>query len=148
MHRLNAENEKLKNAMKDESGARLPFAAPTLWWMNGKTALKNTKEVTNATRFGGWGISKDEIDEIGDGWPEVPPHWELHDLTNDKGGDYSAYLTRQAWVAPIARRYRWYDNKSQTNVLCYLAVMTNERILLPHGPVVLSVKSLTGLDLD
>jgi hypothetical protein len=126
----------------------LPFAAPTLWWMNGKPALKNTKEVTNPTRFGGWGISKDEIDDIGEDWPEIPPHWELHNLTNDKGGDYSAYLTRQAWVAPIARRYRWFDGKSQTNILCYLGVMTKERVLLPHGPVVLSVKSLTGLDLD
>jgi hypothetical protein len=140
--------DKLKNAMKDESGIKLPFAAPTLWWMNGKPALKNTKEVTNPTRFGGWGISKDEIDDIGEDWPEIPPHWELHDLTNDKGGDYSAYLTRQAWVAPIARRYRWFDGKSQTNILCYLGVMTKERVLLPHGPVVLSVKSLTGLDLD
>jgi hypothetical protein len=140
--------DKLKNAMKDESGIKLPFAAPTLWWMNGKPALKNTKEVTNPTRFGGWGISKDEIDDIGEDWPEIPPHWELHNLTNDKGGDYSAYLTRQAWVAPIARRYRWFDGKSQTNILCYLGVMTKERVLLPHGPVVLSVKSLTGLDLD
>lgn len=140
--------EKLKNAMKDESGVKLPFAAPTLWWMNGKAPLKNTKEVNNPTRFGGWGISKDEMDEIGADWPEIPPHWELHNLTNDQGGDYSAYLTRQAWVAPIARRYRWYENKSQLNILCYLAVMTAERVLLPHGPVVLSAKSLTGSDLD
>jgi hypothetical protein len=140
--------DKLKNAMKDESGVRLPFAAPTMWWMNGKANLKNVKEITNPTRFGGWGISKDEIDEIGEAWPDTPPHWELHDLTNNEGGDYSAFLTRQAWVAPIARRYRWYENKSQTNVLCYLGVMTKERVILPHGPVVLSVKSLTGLDLD
>ena len=69
--------DKLKNAMKDESGAKLPFAAPTLWWMNGKANLKNVKEITNPTRFGGWGISKDEMDEIGNDWPEVPPHWNV-----------------------------------------------------------------------
>jgi hypothetical protein len=140
--------EKLRNAMKDESGVKLPFAAPTMWWMNGKTALKNVKEINNANRFGGWGISKDEIDEVGTSWPDVPEHWQLHDLTNNEGNGYSAFLTRTAWVAPIARRYRWFDNKSHTNILCYLAIMTAERVLLPHGPVVLSAKSLTGVDLD
>jgi hypothetical protein len=140
--------EKLKNAMKDESGVKLPFAAPTLWWMNGKPALKTVKEINNASRFGGWGISKDEIDDLEADWPEVPEHWQLHDLTNNEGNGYSAFLTRTAWVAPIARRYRWFDNKSQLNILCYLAVMTRERVLLPHGPVVLSAKSLTGVDLD
>lgn len=139
--------EKLKDAMRDTSSVKLPFSAPTMWWMNGKAALKNTKEINNASRFGGWGITKEEVDDMAD-WPGAPEHWQLHDLTSNEGNNYSAYLTRTAWVAPIARRFRWYENKSQVNILCYLSVMTRERVLLPHGPVVLSAKSLTGVDLD
>jgi hypothetical protein len=145
--------DKLKNAMKDDGSVKLPFDAPTLWWMNGKTALKNVKEVSNATRFGGWGISRDELDGLYN-WPETPSHWQLFpDLVNGQGGTYAAYLTRTVWVAPIARRSGWFvdkegKGKSSVNILGYLAVWTPEKVLLPHGPVVLSAKSYTGMDLD
>jgi hypothetical protein len=146
--------EKLKNSMKDNSTVRLSFAAPTMWWMNGKMALKNTKQVEDATRFGGWGITRDEVDNFGSELAEVPTYWQLHpDLSNNSGGSYSAYLCRTAWVAPIARRYGWFTDKSgrsgsKLNVLCYLATMQQDRTLLPYGPVVLSAKSLTCVDLD
>ena len=145
--------DKLKNAMKDESGVKLPFAAPTMWWMNGKTALKSVNEVVNATRFGGFGISKEEIDNFGSDLVEIPSYWQLHDnLTNNEGKTYAAYLCRTAWVAPIARRSAWFENngksRSSLNVLCYLAVLQQDKSLLPYGPVVLSAKSLTCLDLD
>jgi hypothetical protein len=146
--------DKLKNAMKDESGVKLPFAAPTMWWMNGKPALKSTKQVEDATRFGGWGISKEEIDGFGSDLAEVPSYWQLHeDLANGQGKTYSAYLCRTAWVAPIARRSGWfeYDGKSRSaiNILCYLALFTQRGApLAPFGPVVLSAKSFTGVDLD
>lgn len=146
--------EKLKNAMKDESGVKLPFAAPTMWWMNGKAALKSVKQIEDATRFGGWGISKEEIDNFGSDLAEVPSYWQLHDdLTNGQGNTYSAYLCRTAWVAPIARRYGWFEfdgkSRSAVNVLCYLALyQQKDAPLMPFGPVVLSAKSFTGLDLD
>lgn len=144
--------EKLKNAMKDDSGVKLPFATPTMWWMNGKTALKSVTQIADATRFGGWGISKEEIDGFGSDLVEVPSYWQLHDqLTNNEGKTYAAYLCRSAWVAPIARRYAWFENngksRSSLNILCYLATATKEG-LIPFGPVVLSAKSLTCLDLD
>jgi hypothetical protein len=145
--------DKLKNAMKDEGSLKLPFDAPTLWWMNGKTALKNVREVTNATRFGGWGISRDELDGLYN-WPETPTHWQLNDdLANGQGRTYAAYLTRNVWVAPIARRSGWFVDregrgKSSVNILGYMATWTPEKVLLPHGPIVLSAKSYTGLDLD
>jgi hypothetical protein len=145
--------EKLKNAMKDEGSVKLPFAAPTLWWMNGKPALKNVKEIKDASRFGGWGISRDEIDGFGGDFAGTPDHWQLHeDLVNGKGGNYAAYLTRTVWIAPIARRYAWFEyegrGRSAVNILGYMAVWTPEKVLLPHGPVVLSAKSMTTLDLD
>jgi hypothetical protein len=145
--------EKMKNAMKDESGVKLPFAAPVMWWMNGKTALKSVAQVTDATRFGGWGISKEEVDGFGSELPEVPTYWQLHEeLTNGQGSSYAAYLCRTAWVAPIARRSAWfeYDGKSRSklHVLCYLATYQQDKPLTPFGPVVLSASSLTGLDLD
>src|SRR5690349_5681227 len=145
---------KLKNSMKDSSSVKLPFAAPTMWWMNGKPALKNTKQIDDATRFGGWGITKDEVDNFGSELAEVPAYWQLHeDLVNGSGGSYAAYLCRTAWVAPIARRYGWFTDKtgrsgSKLNVLCYLATMQPDKTLLPYGPVILSAKSLTCLDLD
>jgi hypothetical protein len=143
---------KLKDAMKDESGAKLPFAAPLMWWMNGKTALKNM-DINDPTRFGGWGISKEDVDNFGEELPALPPTWKLHDnLTSGKGNSYSAYLTRTAWVAPIARRFGWFEHdgksRSKLNVLCYLAVVQPDKTMLPYGPVVLSVGSLTTLDLD
>jgi hypothetical protein len=145
--------EKLKNAMKDESGIKLPFAAPTMWWMNGKATLKALREITDARRFGGWGISKDEIDNFGSDLAEIPAQWVLHEeLTNNEGGTYAAYLCRTAWVAPIASRRGWFErdgkSRSKTNILCYLAILQPDKTLLPYGPVVLSASSYTGLNLD
>jgi hypothetical protein len=145
--------DKLKNAMKDESGVKLPFAAPTMWWLNGKPALKSIKQIDDATRFGGFGISKEEIDNFGSELAQIPDYWQLHeDLTNGKGDTYSAFLCRTAWVAPIARRYGWFEfdgrSRSAVNVLCYLALMQSDKTLMPYGPVVLSAKSFTGIDLD
>ena len=145
--------DRLKNAMKDEHGVKLPFAAPTMWWMNGKTALKSVTQITDATRFGGWGINKDEIEGFGSELADVPSTWQLFDeLSSGKGASYSAYLCRTAWVAPIARRSGWFNNdgrnRSKVHVLCYLAVLQQDKSLIPYGPVVLSASSLTGLALD
>lgn len=142
----------LKDSMRGENGVKLPFSAPTMWWFNGKPALKNVKEIATAQRFGGWGISKEEIDGFSD-LPELPSNWQLRDdLTNGKGETYSAFLCRTAFVAPIARRWGWFDfdgkSRSAVNILCYLAVMQQDKSLLPWGPVVLSAKSYTGNDLD
>ena len=77
--------EQLKDTMKDNSGVKLPFAAPTMWWMNGKAAFKNEASITDARRFGGWGVSKEEIDELG---IQPAPSWVLTDLTNAKCDSY------------------------------------------------------------
>lgn len=144
--------EKFKNAMKDEHGVKLPFAAPTMWWMNGKIALKSVAQIEDTTRFGGWGINKEEVDNFGSELPEVPSYWQLHDnLTSSTGTSYAAYLCRTAWVAPIARRHAWFENdgksRSKIHILGYLATASKDG-LIPYGPVVLSASGLTGIDLD
>ena len=141
--------EQLKDTMKDNSGIKLPFPAPTMWWMNGKAAFKNESSITDARRFGGWGVSKEEIDELG---IKPAPSWTLTDLTNAKGDSYQAYICRTAWVAPIARRFAWFENegkwRTSLNVLCSLMLRNKEGEFLPYGPVVLSAKSFTGSALD
>lgn len=141
--------EQFKGSMSDNKGVKLPFPAPTLWWMNGNAAFKNTKEIEDARRFGGFGISKEDIEEQG-----IPAAqtWKLHDLTNTKGDQYAAYLCRTAWVAPIARRFAWFENegkwRSSLNILAYLAIMDANKKFTPYGAVILSAKSFTGNALD
>jgi hypothetical protein len=141
--------EELKGAMNDQSGIKLPFPAPTLYWYNGKTDFMNVKEITDPRRFGGWGVSKEDLDNLG----VLPsPAWKLHDLTNKDAKPYQAYLFRSAWVAPIARRSAWFENdgksRSSVNILAYLALRNKEGAFLPYGAVVLSAKSYTGLTLE
>lgn len=139
----------VKDAMKDASGVKLPFPAPTMWWMNGNTAFKNEPAIVDARRFGGFGISKEEIDELG---IQPAPSWQLHDLTNAKGEAYQAYLCRTAWVAPIARRFAWFENegkwRTSLNILAMLYIKNQASEMKQYGAVVLSAKSYTGTDLD
>ena len=142
-------SDELKDGMKDNSGVKLPFAAPTMWWLNGKAAFKNEAVITDARRFGGWGISKEEVDELG---VQPAPSWTLQDLTNAKGDTYQAYICRTAWVTPIARRFSWFENegkwRTSINVLSMLFLRNKEGAFLKYGPVVLSAKSFTGTALD
>jgi hypothetical protein len=141
--------EELKGAMSDQSGVKLPFAAPTLYWYNGKTAYKDDEEIKDARRFGGWGIDKEALEEQG-----LPPSpaWKLHKLSSAKGDSFEAYLFRSAWVAPIARRHAWFENegksKSTVNILSYLALRNKEGKFLPYGAVILKASSFTGVTLD
>jgi hypothetical protein len=142
--------DELKGGMNDKSGIKLPFPAPTLYWYNGKTEFMTVNEITDPRRFGGWGVSKEDIDNLG---VAPSPAWKLHDLTNKDAKQYQAYLFRTAWVAPIARRSAWFENegasaKSSLNILAYLALRNAEGKFMPYGAVVLSAKSYTGLALE
>jgi len=140
----------LQGSLRDNKSVKLPFGAPQLWWSNGKTELASVNEIEDARRFGGFGISKEDIDDqLSMINPELPYHWKFfEDLVNHDGKTYSAYMTRTAWVAPIVRRYRWVSfegkNKSQVEYLCYLAVMTQDKKLNPWGTVVISGSSYSG----
>ena len=55
-------NDAAKGSLSGQSSAvPLPFTAPEMWWKNGETALGNVKEIKDARRFGGWGVSKEEL---------------------------------------------------------------------------------------
>lgn len=141
--------DEMKGAMSDNSGIKLPFPAPVLYWYNGKTDFKNVAEITDPRRFGGWGVSKEDLDNLG---IAPSPAWKLHDLTNKESKSYQAYLFRSAWIAPIARRSAWFENegksRSSVNILAYLALRNAEGKFLPYGAVVLSAKSFTGIALE
>jgi hypothetical protein len=156
MSRLqNASNaEALQGSMKNNNGGiKLPFPAPILWWKNGNPELADTEEITDARRFGGWGISKEDVDEQ---LPNtvLPANWKYFEaLRNNEGKTYSAFLARSAWVAPIDRRYTWvtFEGKSSSkvNYLCYLAVRGKDKNeLMPWGAVVLTASSYSGKALD
>jgi hypothetical protein len=145
-------NEAAKGSLSGQNvGVPLPFAAPEMWWKNGEVALAGMKEIKDPRRFGGWGIGKDEIDNMDSPLPPLPEDWNLFEMTNAKGKSYEAFLVRSAWVAPIARRHGWftYEGKSSSrvNYLCYLATIKDKKVL-PWGTVVLSAKSFAGIDLD
>lgn len=146
-------NEAAKGSLNTaNAGVPLPFAAPELWWKNGETALGQVKEIKDARRFGGWGLSEEALENQPGPMPPLPEAWQLFDLTNSKGKDYKAYLLRTIWVAPIARRYGWFEFEgkasSRVNYLCYLGTFSQGAPVVPWGPVVLSAKSFAGIDLD
>src|SRR5512146_2144891 len=101
------------NPLASQSNSvQLPFVAPTLYWYNGKPALADTEEVKDARRFGGWGSDAVKLHEIAAQLPSIPSNWKLFEnLKNGEGKTYSAYLVRSVRVAPIARRWRFTENK-------------------------------------
>ena len=101
--------KELQGSLTNNQSVKLPFGAPQMWWSNGKPALLSVNEIQDARRFGGFGVSREDVEaQAGQIPAELPYNWKLFDdLTNTKGATYSAYLSRTAWVAPIARRYRW-----------------------------------------
>jgi len=150
-----ANAEALQGSMsRNDGGVKLPFAAPILWWKNASTELADTQEIKDVRRFGGWGISKEDVDEQRDQLPpELPATWKMFEsLRNQEGGSYAAYLARSVWVAPIDRRFVWktYEGRSRSkvNILCYAAIMSPEKKLLPWGPVVLNGSSYSGKAID
>ena len=146
-------NDAAKGSLNGTNGGvPLPFPAPEMWWKNGEAALGSLKEITDARRFGGWGISKEGLDNLPGPIQPVPADSVLFELTNSESKIYEAFLTRQAWVAPIARRYAWFEyngkSASRVNYLCFLGMFKKGEPIQPWGAVVLSAKSYAGIDLD
>lgn len=141
----------VQGSMQTGQGVQLPFVAPLLWWKNGETALTKTAEITDARRFGGWGVSEEEIVNAG---MELPNNWNMFELSGSKGNDYNAYLARFVYVAPIDRRFAWFQKPetgswvSKLNILAYMGEMTAEKKMIPWGPVVLSAKGYSGQHID
>jgi hypothetical protein len=145
-------NDAAKDSMKGATaGVPCPYPAPEMYWRNGDTSLSAIKEISDARRFGGWGIDKKATNQLVGVPEQFPSTWELFEgLTGKTSGEtYDAYMTRSAWVAPIVRRYRWNDfsNRSEVQYLCYFAE-TVEKVMTPWGFVIVSAKSLDTKVLD
>ena len=125
--------------------AKLPFAAPTIWWMNGDAS---SKALGGVSYYGGWRMSADELPEglvIPNGFTKIE--------TASRGGkEYAALEGRAVLVAPFVRRKAWRDSETgarsahyepglrqHMQVLAYMATK-QEKTITPWGPVVLSVK--------
>lgn len=147
------QNQDLKDAvqgsMDSNQGVQLPFVAPSMWWKNGEAALKPTQEIKDARRFGGWGISEEDV---ANNSLELPNTFSLFEM-NGNNGNYNAYLARFVYVAPICRRFVWFQKPdgnwtSKLNVLVYMAEMKPEKELVQWGPVVISAKGFSGKYID
>jgi len=150
MSRLDSKHkEALHGSMDTSQGIQLPFVAPTLWWKNGETALKSTKEIKDARRFGGWGISEEEI---ADNSLKIPNVFQLLEM-NGTNGTYNAYMSRWVYIAPVCRRFSWFqkpDGKwlSKLNILAYMGTPMQDKSIEPFGPVVVSAKGYSGKYID
>lgn len=141
--------ESLRGSMDTNQGVQLPFVAPMMWWKNGEAALRSTKEIKDARRFGGWGISEEEIANAS---LELPSAFQLFEMSGDNGL-YNAYLARWSYLAPIARRFAWFQKPdgnwtSKLNILAYMAEMKQDKSIVPWGPVVLTAKGYSGKYID
>lgn len=141
--------EALKGSMDTNQGVQLPFVAPMMWWKNGEVALKPTYEVKDARRFGGWGISEEEVVNAS---LELPASFHKFEMSGTNGS-YNAYLARWVYAAPICRRFVWFQKTdsawtSKLNILVYMAGMDADKNTVPFGPVVITSKGFSGKYID
>jgi hypothetical protein len=132
----------------DTEGVRLPFMAPYTWWQNGKNVFKKDG---GAPYFGGWAMSDVDMASVAAANNDVLPlQWTSYDLVNDKGDDYTAFMTRWAYIAVLGTRKRWLqeENKGQYQVLAYAAYQGQNKEIIPFSPVVLTCKGTAGMFLQ
>lgn len=147
------QNNQLKDAlhgsMDTNQGVQLPFVAPMMWWKNGEAALKPTQEIKDARRFGGWGISEEEIANAS---LTLPQNFHVFEMSGNNGS-YNAYLARWVYAAPICRRFSWFQKPdgnwtSKLNILVYMAGMDENKNIDPFGPIVVTAKGFSGKYID
>jgi hypothetical protein len=125
-------------------GVRLPFAAPYVWWVNGKDGYKNER---SPRFFGGWAMKAEDMALAIDENRGINPNgWNSFDMTSDDGNEYVAYLNRKIFVAVLGTRFRWLAdvNKGQYQVLVYLGFDQDKKII-PFTPAVLTAKGTAGM---
>ena len=142
-------NEIAKDSLRGTSTALpCPYPAPELYWRNGDSTFATVNEIQDARRFGGWGVNKEAVSNIG---LPIPSDWSLFEglVGKASGETEDAYMTRSVWAAPIIRRWRWndYSGRGEVQYLCYMAQIEN-KTAKPWGMVILSAKSLDTKVLD
>jgi hypothetical protein len=152
--------QKLNTGMNISEGVSLPFPVVYFWTINGQS---NYKAQGGALYHGGWASKLEEVQAVCDmASVEIPMGMQMATMSTKDGNEYEALITRDLWVAPIAKRESWrIENKRFSHyiegarrhlqVLVYMfekSVDENRQVHVgPWGPAVLSAKGYQARNL-
>ena len=152
-------SKKLDQGMRAGEAVELPFPVVYMWALNGQTSYKAQG---GALYFGGWACKAEDLNAVAEQQGlSVPKEWKLVTIASRDGGEFEAYTTRQAIVAPVGKRVSWlHEGKRSSNyieggrrhvqILAYLAETqsTNgSKQYIPWGPIVLTAKGYQARNL-
>lgn len=125
-------SEGLKGSMNQGDAIQLPFPVAYFYVRNGSKQLKS-----GIGYFGGFNVGIKDLDDLLSEIPDVftPQAYE------GKEGVYEVYEIRNLLVAPITKRYRWVENRSNQQIVAMLGVIVDKQIV-NLGPSVLSAKGM------
>ncbi len=151
----------LIDAANTGDSIQLPFPALNLWVHNGKSDMKMNADRVPALYFGGFACNEEQYDElIASGDMQPMAKWGLAEFASTSGEDYTNYLTRAIWIAPIAGRESWLNGNDNSRyhhfkretghtrqhiqILCALGVMDEGGTITHNGMCVVSAKGYQG----
>lgn len=100
-------------------GVQLP--EPVTYFMV-RNGLASNKPQGGVPHYGGWGVDQPEADKL-IGEAIMATYFDPLQFTNQGGKDYMLYTSRNIWVAPIARRFR-FDKKSNSSKFQIFALIS------------------------
>lgn len=129
-------------------GIQLPFTAPLFWWVNGKAALADLKDIRH---YGGWAVDKASMDDalLETGNAALNGLKESQFTASDNA-HYNVYQTRYLAIAPITVRRRFID-RSHVQYVVYIANLVpsgDSKVWQPWGAAVLSAKGFAARAID
>lgn len=151
--------KKLGQGMRAGEAVDLPFPVVYVWALNGQASYKSQG---GALYYGGWACKAEDLQSVADqqGLP-IPQDWKQVTIASRDGGEFEAFTSRTAVVAPIGKRESWLiDGKRSSTyveggrrhlqVLAYMAEsrgMNGKREFIPWGPIVLTAKGYQARNL-
>jgi hypothetical protein len=151
--------KKLDMGMRAGENIELPFPVVYIWALNGQASYKSQG---GALYYGGWAAKAEDLQTTADQQGlALPKDWKLVTITSRDGGEFEAYTSRSAIVAPIGKRVSWLldgkryaeyveGGRRHLQVLAYLAETQGEngsKQFIPWGPVVLTAKGYQARNL-
>lgn len=151
-------SDALKQGMAQETGVKLPFPAPLLWWGNGTAQNKALAKATPALYYGGWIVEEEHLNDAAQQYGEAPGYLVQTDFINRNGDSIPSYSARSIVFAPLSYRVAWVPKRENREfgqrytsyqqgtamhiqMLVLLASPTPDKLYKPWGPAVLSAKS-------
>lgn len=144
--------KKIEQGMKSGEASELPFPVVYIWALNGHGSYK---QQGGALYYGGWACKAEDMNTTAEQQElAIPQDWKLATISSRDGGEFEAYTTRSAIIAPIGKRISWLTDgkrsatyvtggRRHVQVLAYLAENRSENgnlNFVPWGPVVLTAK--------